>query len=284
MPTVLVCLHGWGGSKESFTELREAMKGSDVTILAPDLPGFGNEPEPARPWTNDDYADWVERWIEVEIGKLKVESGKIFLLGHSHGGRIALKLAAQQSDISHKSQVTSNKSQVISHKSQILSHLLTHSTQHTPPNFTIDHLFLCAPAGIRHPRHFKRIIGLLLAKIGKKLLSIPGLSVLAPFGKKILYKLVRVHDYERASDIMRQTLINVSAEDLRPLLQTIDVPTEIFWGTDDRMTPYADALIMERQIPNATLHTYPGIRHAVHRERAKEIAEIIRRQIHRPTL
>ncbi len=56
MKHVLVCLHGWGGSKESFTELREALKDSGVEILTPDLPGFGSEPEPDHPRTTNDYA------------------------------------------------------------------------------------------------------------------------------------------------------------------------------------------------------------------------------------
>lgn len=248
---VLLCLHGWGGSKESFTELREALKNDDIEILTPDLPGFGGEPEPTRPWTNDDYADWVERWLRQWNEKRKVKSEKIFLLGHSHGGRIALKLAQRQSTYSS----------------------IIHSS------LSIIHLFLCAPAGIRHARHFKRIFGLLLAKTGSFFLAIPGLKVLAPLGKKLLYKLVRVHDYEVASPIMRQTMINVAREDLRPLLPSITIPTDLFWGKDDGMTPFSDALIMEREIPNATLHSFDGVRHGVHREKAKEIAEMIRRKM-----
>ena len=73
---VLVCLHGWGGSKESFTELRAVLKGEPIEILTPDLPGFGKEPEPKKPWTTDDYANWVEEWIkeQMENGKWKMAS------------------------------------------------------------------------------------------------------------------------------------------------------------------------------------------------------------------
>jgi pimeloyl-ACP methyl ester carboxylesterase len=240
MNHTLVCLHGWGGSKESFTELRVALKNSDITILAPDLPGFGTEPEPPKPWTNDDYANWVNEWIKSEIRKQKIE--KFSLLGHSHGGRIALKLAARG-------------------------------------QLPIEHLYLCAPAGIRHPRHFKRIFGLTLAKIGKAILSVPGLKKLEPFGKKMLYKLVRVHDYERASDVMRETLIKVSAEDFRPILHSVKIPTDIFWGTEDGMTPYSDAIVMQKGIAGSVVHTYQGIRHGVHREKATEIATVIQARL-----
>jgi len=231
----LICLHGWGGSKESFDALRDALQGVHLTIYTPDLPGFGNEPEPTTDWTVDDYTDWVEAWI---VKNVPTAQEGILLLGHSHGGRIAIKMAVRK-------------------------------------NMHIDHLFLCAAAGIRHGRHIKRIAGLTLAKTGKTILSLPGLRVLEPYGKKFLYRLVRVHDYERASEVMRRTMINVSREDLSPLLSQISVPTDIFWGTDDGMTPYSDARMMESTIKNSTLHTYQGVRHSVHKDRAKEIASII---------
>lgn len=242
MQTVLLCLHGWGGSKESFAELRAALKGSAIDILTPDLPGFGSENEPSKPFNVDDYADWVEQWLKEALIAHSSKLKALYVLGHSHGGRIAIKLA----------------------------------TRHSLP---IKHLYLCAAAGIRRPRHLKRIIGLTLAKTGKTLLSIPGIRSLRPLGKKLLYKLVRVHDYEKASPIMRQSLILTTEEDLRPLLSKIKIPTDLFWGKQDGMTPFADALIMEKEIPNSTLHAYEGVRHGVHRDKAKEIANVIRTTI-----
>ncbi len=235
--TVLLCLHGWGGDHHSFDELKIALGDSGITVLAPDLPGFGSEPEPSRAWTTDDYVSWVTAYIQKHI------SGPYMLLGHSHGGRIAIKLLI--------------------------------NPQPTTRNAQPSHLFLCAAAGIRHPRHIKRIFGLTLAKTGKILLRIPFLRTLQPIGKKLLYKLVRVHDYEKASPIMRQTLINVSREDLRPLLGKITVPTDIFWGEDDRMTPVGDAHIMHKAITGSALHIFHGVRHRVHRDRAEDIAEVI---------
>src|SRR5688500_18222269 len=94
MASVLLCLHGWGGDKDSFTELREALAGTGIEILTPDLPGFGNEPEPKEAWAVDDYADWVLGWLE----KQRCATGaSLHVLGHSHGGRIAIKLAVRGS-------------------------------------------------------------------------------------------------------------------------------------------------------------------------------------------
>lgn len=229
----LLCVHGWGGTKDSFTELRAALTGTDIQILTPDLPGFGSAQDPPHAWTVDDYADWIEHYMKEQN-----ITEPIHLLGHSHGGRIAIKLAVRGS-------------------------------------IPIEHLYLCAAAGIRHPRHLKRLVGLFFAKTGRATLSFPGLHYLQPFAKKILYKLVRVHDYELASPVMRDTLRNVTAEDLRPLLSFIHIPTDIFWGTDDGMTPVADAYLMHKHITGSALHIFQGVRHAVHRDKAPEIAQVI---------
>jgi pimeloyl-ACP methyl ester carboxylesterase len=239
---LLLCLHGWGGSSESFTELRAALAGSDMEILTPDLPGFGKEVEPKKAWTNDDYAEWVSAWIKERFTTEQLRERQFSILGHSHGGRIAMKLALSG-------------------------------------QFPIHHLYLCASAGIRHPRHFKRILGLTLAKSGKALLKVPGLRQLQPLGKKFLYTLVRVHDYEKASPIMRETMIKVTAEDFRPYLEKILVPTDIFWGQNDGMTPVKDAHILHKGISGSKVHIFPGVRHRVHRECADKIAQVLMRHV-----
>lgn len=247
MMPILLCLHGWGGSKESFTELRHALQGTDIEILTPDLPGFGSEPEPSKPWTIDDYADWAEAWLQKTLPPTPDALRPLFLLGHSHGGRIALTLAARQSALRP-----------------------TPYAQHP-----IRHLFLCAAAGLRHPPTLKQTIGLTLAKIGKIVLSLPLLSHLQAPARTLLYKLLRSHDYERASPIMKQTLQNIIHGDVRSLLPLITIPTDIFWGEEDTMTPLADGEEMHAAIHGSTLLTFPGVRHRVHRDRATEIAAVI---------
>ncbi len=250
MQPVLLCLHGWGGSKESFDELRAVLDGEDVKILTPDLPGFGSEPEPPRPWNMDDYADWVEDWVQKTLRPLPTEAlakagtpyalSPLLLLGHSHGGRIAIKLANRK--------------------------------------LPIAHLYLCAAAGTRH-RSLKRVIGKALARIGGSIFALPGLKRLKSSARTLLYKLLREHDYERASPVMRQTLAKVTAEDLTPLLSTITIPTDLFWGEDDTYTPIQDGQTMHEAIRGSVLHTFESTRHRVHRDRALEIASVIRNHL-----
>ncbi len=233
MKQVLVCLHGWGGSKESFDELKQALSESDIKIITPDLPGFGEEAEPDRPYSVDDYAEWVEKQSTINP-----QPSTLFVLGHSLGGRIAIKLA-------------------------------------TRGNLEIDHLFLCAAAGIKMPNHIRKFVSLSVAKFGNAVFSIPGLNLLKKPARTILYKILRVHDYEKASPMMQSTLQKVIDENLRPLLKNINAPTDIFWGEDDKITPVSDAKIMNNEIQGSSLHTFPEIGHRVHRDKAEEVAKVI---------
>lgn len=239
MKPTLLCLHGWGGSKESWRPLFEALDGTDLELLAPDLPGFGAEPDPARPWTVDDYAGWVRDWVtDNRTGK-----GPLWVVGHSHGGRTAIVMAANKT-------------------------------------LEIDRLFLCAPAINRNRRYFlRRTAGVAAAKIGKFFFSLPGLSALAKPARTLLYKLLRVHDYERASPLMQRTLVLVTKDDLTPLLPSVTQPVDLFWGDRDGQTPVGDGRHMNLLLPRCVFHVYAGTRHGVHRTNAREIAAVIRQRL-----
>ena len=232
----LLCLHGWAASHEAFTELRDASKNDPVKIIAPDLPGSGKTLEPPDAWSIDDYVDFVEELVK------ELNLNDVLLLGHSFGGRIAIKLAARKLP-------------------------------------WISHLFLCASAGLRQKRYFKRKLSHAISKCGKAVFSLPGLNLLQKPMKKVLYKVLGVQDYEQASSKMRETMIKVINEDLEPYLEKIDVPTDLFWGEEDLMTPISDAEVMNKKIVQSTLHKFPNVRHRVHRDRAEEIATVIKSKL-----
>ena len=80
--TEVVGLHGWARSREDLTA---ALAGFNA--LAIDLPGFGASPEPPSVWDSRSYAAFVAEALA------SLDSPQV-LLGHSFGGRIAVKLAA----------------------------------------------------------------------------------------------------------------------------------------------------------------------------------------------
>jgi len=82
----LLLLHGWGPSKETFDGLIKAI-GTHREIYAIDFPGFGDSDEPNTPWRLDDYTDMVIAFIDAMSLKTPI------VIGHSFGGRVAIKLA-----------------------------------------------------------------------------------------------------------------------------------------------------------------------------------------------
>jgi pimeloyl-ACP methyl ester carboxylesterase len=81
-PPTVVALHGWQRTGADFAEI---VDGLDAVSIH--LPGFGITPEPPTAWGSEDYAEAVADAI--------AGFGPVVLLGHSFGGRVAVRLAAR---------------------------------------------------------------------------------------------------------------------------------------------------------------------------------------------
>ncbi|MDE6415409.1 MAG: alpha/beta hydrolase [Duncaniella sp.] len=68
-------------------------------------------------------------------------------------------------------------------------------------------------------------------------------------------------DYAAASPVMRMILSKVVNEDLCDVMPLIKAPTLLIWGSNDTATPVADAMKMEKLIPDAGLVTFDGCGH-----------------------
>lgn len=84
----LIMLHGWGQDVSTWWGIVDQLK-NDFTLWLLDLPGFGRSDTPKKPFTVSDYAEIVGEFIRDN------EIDKPILLGHSLGGRVAIKLACQ---------------------------------------------------------------------------------------------------------------------------------------------------------------------------------------------
>jgi pimeloyl-ACP methyl ester carboxylesterase len=59
-----------------------------VSVIGPDLFGFGSTPPPPEPWGSDDYARHLLPLFEAD----GVLAERVVIVGHSFGGRVAVRL------------------------------------------------------------------------------------------------------------------------------------------------------------------------------------------------
>ena len=94
------------------------------------------------------------------------------------------------------------------------------------------------------------------------------------FFRKAVYKFViRKSDYVYVDGLMKETYLNVVAEDLSFHLPFIKVPTVIIWGDKDEFTPLEDAYFINKQIKNSKLVIIPGAGHDLNRKQPEVLAE-----------
>lgn len=83
----ILLLHGWGQNIEMMKLLGDNFSNRfRITIL--DFPGFGESGEPSVPWTIKDYSLLIEEFVS------KLDIKKPIVMGHSFGGRVAIRYAS----------------------------------------------------------------------------------------------------------------------------------------------------------------------------------------------
>src|SRR3990167_6168945 len=88
----VIMLHGWGQDVASFHNIAQKLK-DYFTIYLIDLPGFGRSETPKIAFNIKDFAEIIKDFI------IQNELNKPHLLGHSVGGNISIKLAAEHGEI-----------------------------------------------------------------------------------------------------------------------------------------------------------------------------------------
>lgn len=236
----LLILHGWGSYAKNWDKVKETLEREGYQVFVPDLMGFGENTPPPQPWSVDDYVNWVKKYIDnLQLRGELVEP--FFLLGHSFGGAIAVKFV-----------------------------------NYFPEK--VQSLILVAPK-IRRQKTLRYYLGLILAKLGTLIFSIPFLFLLRPLARKILYWLIGTRDYYKLdierTIVMRETFKKVVGDDITSYLPKVKVPTLIIWGRKDKITPLKDAYLINREIEGSRLEIIPRGRHALH----LEIPEVLANQI-----
>jgi pimeloyl-ACP methyl ester carboxylesterase len=224
----VLVLPGWDASIEAVYPIVTGLS-PVATVHTLDLPGFGQSDPPPQAWGVEDYQAFVAAFMDA----LSIEAPTI--VGHSNGGRIAIRMAA------------------------------------TEPA-RASRLVLVDSAGIRPKRTLRWYRRVGMAKIGKyaaRFLGSPGERLRA----RLVGKAASA-DYLAAGEL-RPTLVKLVNADLRPFMPAIGVPTLLVWGSEDSDTPVAAAQEMERLIPDAGLVTLEGAGHFSYLDQPARFARIV---------
>ena len=82
----ILILHGWNLSAEKFRPLQRELEKQRYKVYGMDLPGFGKAVMPKKPLFLSDYVTFVASYLKSK----KID--RAVIIGHSFGGRVAIKL------------------------------------------------------------------------------------------------------------------------------------------------------------------------------------------------
>ena len=86
----IVFMHGWGGNLNSWGIIPARLAGFGFYSIVVDFSGFGGSVEPKKPYGVAEYADEILQLLnELEIRECS-------FIGHSFGGRVAIKIAGER--------------------------------------------------------------------------------------------------------------------------------------------------------------------------------------------
>ncbi len=223
-------LHGWGDNLHTFDLLVKEL-GSEYRFIALDLPGFGESEIPKETWEIADYIDFTAAFCN------KIEVTPEVIVGHSFGGRVAIKGIANG-------------------------------------GLKADRLVLIGSAGIAKSKSIKNIFVTFGAKIFKYVTFIPPLYFYRDQLRRKMYQMIG-SDYLEAG-AMKDIFLATIHEDLQQYAAKIKVPTLIIWGENDSATPLADGMKLNSLIKDSKLEIISGATHFVHQEQPKRVVEIIK--------
>ena len=226
----VLLLHGWGASFDTFNGVINALRGR-CKLYALNFPGCGQSEVMSTAWSLENYAELVLAFIN----KFGLENA--IVMGHSHGGRVAMYMTA-------KKLITPEK-------------LVLFDAAGLIPKKSAKQKFRAKSFKII--KSFSKILG----KAGEPLLE----KARRHRGST---------DYLAAPPVLRQTLVSLVNVDIREMLPSISCPTLLIWGENDTATPLCDAKVIESLIPDAGLCVLKGAGHFAFLERPYDTAAILR--------
>lgn len=246
----LLLVHGLG--QNGFTDWVPVMQplARRWRVIALDLPGFGYSSQPQAKLSPTAYARVLERLL----ARLGVPA--LPVVGHSMGGAVALRLAADFPE-------------------------------------RVARLVLVDVAGILHRTAFGKhaTIGQLPSEGWPEVLKEPT-SRLRDLGHIIVERVFGLPDPTavlRANEWLWPLLLrdrsSVNAalalmdEDFSAAIFTLRAPTQVIWGDDDKVAPLRIGELLARRLPLAQLHVMRGVGHTPMQQAAGEFEPLLQRML-----
>ncbi len=231
-PTVIM-LHGFGSSLHTWEPWALGLQ-DHFRVIRIDLPGAGlTGADPSGDYSDLHTVDLLKGLMD-QLGVAKAS-----FVGHSMGGRMAWRFAAEQPQ-------------------------------------RVERLVLVAPDGFASPgfEYGKapevtapvRAMQYILPRFVLKMSLQPAYANPKLMSEEVV---TRYWDMMRAPDVrpaLIQRMQQLVLQDPQPLLARITAPTLLVWGEQDAMIPIANAQDYLRAIPGAKLVTFPGVGHLPHEE------------------
>ena len=227
----VLLIHGWGSSIKPWAPILNGFQG--YRVIALDLPGCGDSDILKTDWGIDDYCDFILKFMKA------IEIENPIMVGHSHGGRICLKMAADGM---------------------------------VEP----DKLILFGSAGIPAKKTLKKQIRIYSFKFIKRMLTLPIIKNYTEGLLQAAREHFGSADYKSAPEVMRKTMVRVIGVDLRDVMHKINCPTLLIWGDKDTETPLSNAKFMEKAIKDCGLCVIEGAGHFSFIEQPARIVAILK--------
>jgi pimeloyl-ACP methyl ester carboxylesterase len=234
----LLLLHGWGRSKQDMQPLARGLSDTYWTH-AVDLPGHGASPPPPEPWGVTEHAEVLQRYICDNI------QSNVTMIGHSNGGRIALYMASR------------------------------------PDTFSaVERLALISPSGVAPERSWRYHLRSTLATTLKAPVQLVPDTVRPSIEDwlrhSLVWRLLGSSDYNAEQGVMRETFVKTVNQHLNGELRAIQVPTLLFWGTEDEAVSRRQMNVMKTTIDDCGLLELEGADHFGHLDQPAPVLAGIR--------
>ena len=228
----LLMLHGWGANIGLVWPLAERLAPLGYRVYALDLPGFGGSDVPPVAWSVHDYVNLVIAYLDYH------QLDKVYLFGHSFGGRLGLVLGAEYSERLFK-------------------------------------MALADSAGVRGKSSISGQIRLKIFRLIQNGLQTIGMNAQADQLREWYTERYGSTDYKAAKGVMRETFVKVVNEDLLAYAARVKPSTLLFWGDQDADTPRWQGQLLEKTIPDAGLVVWEGAGHYSYLDRLADTARVM---------